>query len=77
MSQAGVPGGGRLALAILAASLTAGCAITAGGSGIGAPPPAVQGANDAQGSPLSVPGSGMGVGSGNPGAAETGSAAGR
>jgi hypothetical protein len=40
-------------------------------------PAAVQGSNDAQGSPLSVPGSGMGVGSGNPGSAQTGNAAGR
>ncbi|HEY8607356.1 MAG TPA: hypothetical protein VIM12_09625 [Noviherbaspirillum sp.] len=33
---------------------------------VSAPPPSVQGSNDVQGSPLSVPGSGMGVGSGNP-----------
>jgi hypothetical protein len=53
------------------------CMITPEGASIGRLPAAVQGSNDVQGSPPSVPGSGMGVGSGNPGAAEAGNAAGR
>jgi len=35
---------------------------------LGSPPPAVQGSNDVQGSPLMVPGTGVGVGAGNPSA---------
>jgi hypothetical protein len=53
------------------------CTVTPEGAGPRTLPAAVQGSNDAQGSPLSVPGSGMGVGSGNPGSAQTGNAAGR
>jgi hypothetical protein len=44
------------------------CAVALGpdGAQLGRSPAAVQGSNDAQGAPLSVPGAGMGVGSGNP-----------
>ncbi|HYD62790.1 MAG TPA: hypothetical protein VEC35_20720 [Noviherbaspirillum sp.] len=42
------------------------CMITSEGARVSPPPPAVQGSNDAQGAPLSVPGAGMGVGAGNP-----------
>ncbi|WP_147376793.1 hypothetical protein [Noviherbaspirillum saxi] len=59
-----------LALPLVAA--LGGCTITPNDNQVpmrlGPPPPAIQGSNDAQGSPLSVPGSGMGVGSGNPAA---------
>ncbi len=51
------------------ALLLAGCAISASGEVSPARPVAAQGANDVQGNPISVPGSGMGVGSGVPGAA--------
>jgi hypothetical protein len=68
-----------LTAALIAAQALAlsACTITREGTKVGSLPAAVQGSNDAQGSPLSVPGSGMGVGSGNPGAAEVGNAAGR
>jgi len=45
-----------------------GCMITPDGARVSQPPAAVQGSNDAQGAPLSVPGAGMGVGAGNPNA---------
>ncbi len=59
------------ALSALAAAvfLLAGCAISTGGEVTPARPVAAQGSNDVQGNPISVPGSGMGVGSGVPGAA--------
>lgn len=41
-----------------------GCAVSTEGVSVSSPPPAVQGSNDVQGAPLSVPGAGMGVGSG-------------
>lgn len=44
-----------------------GCMIDAEGPRISRPPPAVQGSDDVQGAPLSVPGAGMGVGSGSVG----------
>ncbi|HEY0846055.1 MAG TPA: hypothetical protein VGE12_11865 [Noviherbaspirillum sp.] len=56
-----------LAIAALCVPLAA-CTITPEGARISQPPPAIQGSNDAQGSPLSVPGAGMGVGAGNPAA---------
>lgn len=43
-----------------------GCALSTEGVSMSPPPPAVQGSNDVQGAPLSVPGAGMGVGSGSP-----------
>lgn len=46
--------------------LATGCTINREGVQISPPPAAVQGTDDAQGSPLSTPGAGMGVGSGNP-----------
>ena len=45
-----------------------GCMITSEGARVSPPPPAIQGSNDAQGNPISVPGAGMGVGAGNPAA---------
>lgn len=42
------------------------CALNTEGVRVSPPPPAVQGSNDAQGAPLSVPGAGMGIGAGNP-----------
>lgn len=53
-----------LALGLL--TLAAGCAISPEGIRTSPPPPAIQGSNDVQGSPISVPGAGMGVGAGNP-----------
>lgn len=41
------------------------CTITAEGPRFGVLPPAVQGSDDVQGAPLSVPGAGMGVGAGS------------
>lgn len=55
-------------LATMLGASIAGCMITPEGARVSQPPPAIQGSNDAQGSPLSVPGAGMGVGSGNPAA---------
>lgn len=54
-----------VALLVLPVVLGA-CTITTEGARVSPPPPAVQGSDDVQGAPLSVPGSGMGVGSGNP-----------
>lgn len=54
------------ALLIVLPLLLGGCMISREGVQLSPQRPAVQGTNDAQGSPLSVPGSGMGVGSGNP-----------
>ncbi|WP_334187722.1 hypothetical protein [Noviherbaspirillum sp.] len=57
-------------IALAATSIfLAGCAISTSGEVTPARPVAAQGANDVQGNPISVPGSGMGVGSGVPGAA--------
>jgi hypothetical protein len=56
----------RFGMTWMAALLLSGCMISREGVQVSAPPPSVQGSNDVQGSPLSVPGSGMGVGSGNP-----------
>jgi len=53
---------------MLGACLLAGCMITPEGARVSAPPPAVQGSNDVQGAPITVPGAGMGVGAGNPAA---------
>lgn len=55
-----------LVFGMLVGASLAGCMITPEGVRISQPRPAVQGSNDAQGNPLSVPGAGMGVGSGNP-----------
>lgn len=57
---------GRDVLAVVMLALTCGCTINAQGIRRSEPPAAIQGSDDAQGSPLSVPGAGMGVGSGNP-----------
>lgn len=62
----------HLFIPLCVATLLGGCMITSEGVRTAQPPPAVQGSNDAQGSPLSVPGAGMGVGSGNPGAPGSG-----
>lgn len=56
------------AFATMLVALLPGCMITPDGARISQPPPAIQGSNDAQGNPLSIPGAGMGVGSGNPAA---------
>lgn len=56
------------AFATMMMALLAGCMITPEGARVSPLPPAIQGSNDAQGSPLSVPGAGMGVGAGNPAA---------
>lgn len=56
----------RVLMPMLLALLLSGCMISSEGVRLSPQRPAVQGSNDAQGSPLSVPGSGMGVGSGNP-----------
>jgi len=56
----------RFAIFCLGTCLAA-CVITPEGARLSHPPPSVQGSNDAQGAPLSVPGAGMGVGAGNPG----------
>lgn len=58
----------HLLTALLFSILFAGCTITPDGPKLSSPPPAVQGSNDAQGNPISVPGAGMGVGAGNPSA---------
>ncbi|HYC42372.1 MAG TPA: hypothetical protein VEB70_05240 [Noviherbaspirillum sp.] len=58
----------RLVISAAVAASVAACMITPEGARISAPPPAIQGSNDAQGSPISVPGAGMGVGAGNPAA---------
>lgn len=55
----------RLVTASAVVLTVAGCMVTPEGARISAPPPAVQGSNDAQGAPFSVPGAGMGVGAGN------------
>lgn len=55
-------------LPLLLAVCLGGCMITREGAQLSQPPAAVQGSNDAQGNPLSVPGAGMGVGAGNPAA---------
>lgn len=56
----------RFCTAICLASLLAGCMITPEGARVAPIPPAVQGSNDVQGNPITVPGAGMGVGAGNP-----------
>ncbi|GIZ53325.1 hypothetical protein [Noviherbaspirillum aridicola] len=56
----------RPLLLMLVTLLLGGCMISREGIRPSPQRPSVQGTNDAQGSPLSVPGSGMGVGSGNP-----------
>lgn len=58
----------RLLLSLALLATLGGCMITRDGAQVSQPPPAVQGSNDVQGNPLSTPGSGMGVGSGNPAA---------
>jgi hypothetical protein len=50
---------------VCVAGLLCGCTINAEGPRLGVPPPAVQGSDDVQGAPLSVPGAGMGVGAGS------------
>jgi len=57
-----------LLLVTAAAACLCSCMIGAEGVRLSPPPPAVQGSNDAQGSPIQVPGAGMGVGAGNPAA---------
>lgn len=54
----------RLVFAGAVAAFAAACTLTPEGARIGAPPAPVQGGNDAQGSPPSIPGAGMGAGSG-------------
>jgi hypothetical protein len=56
----------RALLLMLLPLLLNGCMISREGVQLSPQRASVQGSNDAQGSPLSVPGSGMGVGSGNP-----------
>lgn len=55
-----------LSAILCASACLAACMISPEGVRISPPPPAVQGSNDAQGAPISVPGAGMGVGAGNP-----------
>jgi hypothetical protein len=47
-------------------ALLAGCVISPAGLDKAELPPAIQGSNDVQGNPISVPGAGMGVGAGVP-----------
>ncbi|GAB3546589.1 hypothetical protein GCM10027343_24580 [Noviherbaspirillum agri] len=54
----------RTSIVMLVTGLLCGCTINAEGPRLGVPPPSVQGSNDVQGAPLSVPGAGMGVGAG-------------
>ena len=54
----------RTLIVVLVTGLLFGCTINAEGPRLGVPPPSVQGSNDVQGAPLSVPGAGMGVGAG-------------
>ncbi|MFC7515040.1 hypothetical protein ACFQUU_08490 [Herbaspirillum sp. GCM10030257] len=56
----------RLLLPLALLVTLSACMITRDGAQVSQPPPAVQGSNDVQGNPLSTPGAGMGVGSGNP-----------
>jgi hypothetical protein len=58
----------RILLILPVAALLCGCTISSEGVDNSKLPPAVQGSNDAQGNPISVPGAGMGVGAGTPGA---------
>jgi hypothetical protein len=60
-----------LASPLLIVSLLTGCTLSPAGLERAALPPAVQGSNDAQGSPISIPGAGMGVDAGNPSPAST------
>ena len=55
-------------MSLIACASLASCMITPEGARLSPPPPAVQGSNDVQGAPISVPGAGMGVGAGNPSA---------
>lgn len=55
-------------LPLLLAVALGGCMISRDGAQLSQPPAAIQGSNDVQGNPLSVPGAGMGVGAGNPAA---------
>lgn len=48
-------------------ALLSGCAVSTGGAVSPGQPAAVQGSNDVQGNPISVPGAGMGVGAGRAG----------
>jgi len=56
-----------------ALALLAGCAVSTDGVVSPARPVAAQGSNDVQGNPVSVPGAGMGVGSGSTRAVGSGS----
>ncbi|TFW09975.1 hypothetical protein E4K72_03280 [Oxalobacteraceae bacterium OM1] len=56
----------KILLPLLSALIVAGCVLTPSGPERAPIPPAVQGSNDAQGSPIAVPGAGMGVGAGAP-----------
>jgi len=58
----------NFAVSVALGTVLGGCMISPEGVRVAPPPPAVQGSNDAQGAPISVPGSGMGVGAGNPSA---------
>lgn len=57
----------RTLLALCVLGILGACTISAEGPRFGIPPPSVQGSDDVQGAPLSVPGAGMGVGSGTSG----------